>query len=129
MKRITGYALFAIAAALTVGVVLQREASAQRAPQPPPERRFPQPSNLPRWEYATLRYDLNSDRWIWTTPDDMKRGDKRRLYKEMDGYGKAGDREINYVDLATQAGLYGWEMTIVLERERGTEIWFKRPLR
>jgi hypothetical protein len=120
-----------IAAALVVGVLLQREAAAQRAPQPQPaQSRFPA-SAFPRFEYATLRYDMPSDRWTWTTPDDVKRGDKRRLFREMDGSFKSGDRdrEVSYIELATQAGLFGWELTTVVEREKGTEIWFKRPVR
>ena len=132
MKQIMSYGLVLVAAALLAGVALQRNASAQRAPHE--QHMAPMPPMTPpgpRWEYATLRYDLPSERWFWTTPDEIKRGDKQRLFKEMNGYGKPGDRDrdINYVDLATQAGLYGWELTTVLDREKGTEIWFKRALR
>ena len=93
-----------IAAALVVGVLLQREAAAQRAPSPQPaQSRFPA-SAFPRFEYATLRYDMPSDRWTWTTPDDVKRGDKRRLFREMDGSFKSGDNSFN----ATNDGIgYG----------------------
>ena len=84
----------------------------------------------PRWEYATLRFDVVKSDWVWTTQDEVKRGEKPRLFKQMGGYGREMDHEVSIVDLATQAGTYGWELTTVLERDKGgTEVWFKRPLR
>jgi hypothetical protein len=136
MKRIISYGIVLVAAALLAGVAVQRNASAQRAPErhlapvPPPVT-----SSQPRFEYATLRFDASNDRWFWITPDEIKRGDKQRLFREMNGYARSGDRDrdrdrdINYVDLATQAGLYGWELTTVVDRDKGIEIWFKRPAR
>jgi hypothetical protein len=139
MKQIISYGIVLVAAALLAGVAFQRNASAQRAPAPGPERHMaPMPvgtTSQPRFEYATLRLDAANERWFWTTPDEIKRGDKQRLFREMNGYVKPGDRDrdrdrdITYVDLATQAGLYGWELTTVVDREKGIEIWFKRPVR
>ena len=134
-----GYVLVAAIAALAVGMLLQRDAAAQRAaqyggPGPTPAHgghhsHGPSAPGLPRWQYAVLRFEIVNGNWAWITPDEVKRGDKRRLFKELGGYGRPGDHDISYVDIASQAGLYGWEITTVLEREKGTEIWFKRPVR
>ena len=143
----TSYLVLVIAAGLAIGLMIQQSAVAQRsgahyspqpAPQPPQQPthnshqhgvRPPPPPALPRWEYATLRFDIVRGDWVWTTPDEVRRGDKRQLFKELGGYGRRGDHEISYVDISTQAGLYGWEMIDVVDREKGSEIWFKRPVR
>ena len=137
----TSYLVLVIAAGLAIGLMVQQSASAQRSaqysPQPAPQQpqqygvRPPPPPApaLPRWEYATLRFDIVKGDWVWTTSDEVKRGDKRQLFKELGGYGRRGDHDISYVDISTQAGLYGWEMLDVVDREKGSEIWFKRPVR
>ena len=134
-----GYVVAAVVAALAVGVLLARDAAAQRAAPyggPGPHDvgtaghgHRPAAPALPRWQYAVLRYEIVNGNWAWITPDEVKRGDKKRLFRELGGYGRPGDHDISYVDIASQAGLYGWELTTVLEREKGTEIWFKRPVR
>ena len=140
-----GYVVAAVVAALAVGVLLQRDAAAQRATQyggPGPAESGGHGNGhprghghghaapaLPRWQYAVLRYEIVNGNWAWITPDEVKRGDKKRLFRDLGGYGRPGDHDISYVDIASQAGLYGWELTTVLEREKGTEIWFKRPVR
>jgi hypothetical protein len=119
-----------VAAAVVVAVAsyFTRDADAQRAgPYGAPG---PAAVGAPRWEYATLRFDVVRGDWVWTTQDEVKRGEKPRLFKAMGGYGREMDHEISIVDLATQAGTYGWELTTVLERDKGgTEIWFRRLLR
>lgn len=132
MNRRTGYVVAAAMASLTLGIFLfQRDAAAQRSAQysGPETARAPVGPPPPRWEYATLRFDIVKGDWVWTTQTDVKRGDKRKLLKELGGYGQRGDHDVSYVDIASQAGLYGWELSTVLEREKGTEIWFKRPVR
>lgn len=138
-----GYVVAAVVAALAIGALLQRDAAAQRAAQYGGPGPGPSPSHgggyghghgsaapaLPRWQYAVLRFEIVNGNWAWITPDEVKRGDKKRLFRELGGYGRPGDHDISYVDIASQAGLHGWELTTVLEREKGTEIWFKRPLR
>ena len=148
MVRRTGYVVMAAVAALAAALLFQQNAAAQRAAQFPSSgpgpgagptyNQGPGPGNgygrgdhgpaLPRWEYATLRFDIVRGDWVWHSPEGVKRGDKRQLYREMGGYGRR-DNEVSYVDISTQAGQYGWEITTVLEREKGTEIWFKRPVR
>ena len=138
-----GYVVAVVVAVLTVGVLLQRDAAAQRTtqyggPGPNPGHagghshghgNAPVAPALPRWQYAVLRFEIVNGNWAWVTPDEVKRGDKKRLFRELGGYGRPGDHDISYVDIASQVGLNGWELTTVLEREKGTEIWFKRPLR
>jgi hypothetical protein len=134
----TGYLVLVIAAGLAIGLMIQQSAVAQRSTHPYPQQPQPQthqhgvrppPPALPRWEYATLRFDIVKGDWVWTSPEEVKRGDKRRLFKELGGYGKPGDHDISYVDISSQAGLYGWEIIDVVDREKGSEIWFKRPVR
>jgi hypothetical protein len=117
------FVIVALLVALVAGLWIQRGAAAPR--QPP----APAPAGVPRWECATLRYDLASGNWVWTSQEDYFRGDKQRLFRDLGGYGRQMDHEITIVDVATQAGLYGWELTTVLDREKGTEMWFKRPIR
>ena len=139
-----GIAAAAVVAAVLAGVLCQRAAAAQRAtpypsqgPGHPPGQNHggghghgPAAAALPRWQYAVLRFEVVNGNWAWVTPDEVKRGDKKRLFKELGGYGgRPGDHDISYVDVASQAGLHGWELATVLEREKGTEIWFKRPVR
>ena len=135
-----GYALAAAGAvALVVLVVMQRDAAAQqRGPEvyrgqerhAPTTPTVPPPAVPPqRWEYAVLRFEIVNARWAWIDPENTRTGDKARIYKDLGGYGRAGRGEISYVDIANQAGTMGWELTSVLEREKGTEIWFKRALR
>ena len=143
LSRRGGYAVAVVVAALAVGVLLARDAAAQRAtqyggPGPGASDRDGYGNGpghgssvpaLPRWQYAVLRYEIVNGNWAWITPEEVKRGDKKRLFRELGGYGRPGDHDVSYVDIASQAGLYGWELTTVLEREKGTEIWFKRPVR
>jgi len=132
MGRHTGYLIVVAGLALTVAVFLGADAFAQRTTQyaGPAANTPPAAVGLPRWEYATLRFDIGRGDWVWTTQDDVKRGEKPRLFKELGGYGRRSDHEVSIVDIATQAGLYGWEALTVLERDKGgTEIWFKRPVR
>ena len=134
-----GYALAAAGAlALVVLVVVQRDAAAQqRGPDVyrGPQRHAPTTPSMPpaalpqRWEYAVLRFEIVNARWAWIDPENTRTGDKARIYKELGGYGRPGRGETSYVDIANQAGTLGWELTSVLEREKGTEIWFKRALR
>ena len=134
-----GYALVtAAAAALVVLVVVQRDASAQqRGPEVyrGSERHAPTTPSVPpaaapqRWEYAVLRFEIVNARWAWIDPENTRTGDKARIYKELGGYGRPGRGETSYVDIANHAGTLGWELASVLEREKGTEIWFKRALR
>jgi hypothetical protein len=116
---------------LAVGVYFAKDADAQRSTTYGGQGGGgPAPMAAPRWEYATLRFDVTHGDWVWTTQDEVKRGEKPRLFKQMGGYGREADHEISIVDLATQAGTYGWELTSVLERDKGgTEAWFRRPLR
>ena len=141
----TSYLVLFVAAGLAIGLMIRQSAAAPRAahysPQPAPQQpphqapahqhgvRPPAPTALPRWEYATLRFDIVRGDWVWTTPEEVKRGDKRQLFKELGGYGRRGDHDISYVDISSQAGLYGWELVDVVDREKGSEIWFKRPVR
>ena len=112
------YVVAAALAALLVGMLVQRDAQAQRhAPAAPP-----------RWEYATLRFEFLKDSWAWNAPDGVKRGSKHKLYRDLGGVGRSED-QVSYVDVANQAGSQSWEVAHVLEREDGTEIWFRRPVR
>ena len=131
MTHRTRYVVLAAVAALAVCFAIQQSASAQKAAQfnGPASSRPPAPTALPRWEYATLRFDIVKGDWVWTTQDEVKRGDKRQLFRELGGYGRRGDHDISYVDISSQAGLYGWELVNVVDREKGSEIWFKRPVR
>ena len=135
-----GYALAAAGAvALVVLVAMQRDAAAQQRTDVyrGQERHAPTTPSAPpgavappqRWEYAVLRFEIVNARWAWIDPENTRTGDKARIYKDLGGYGRAGRGEISYVDIANQAGTMGWELTSVLEREKGTEIWFKRALR
>ena len=135
-----GYALAAaVAVALVVLVVMHGDAAAQQrgtdvyrgqerhAPTTPSAPPSPVPPQ--RWEYAVLRFEIVNARWAWIDPENTRTGDKARIYKDLGGYGRAGRGETSYVDIANQAGTLGWELNSVLEREKGTEIWFKRALR
>ena len=94
----TSYLVLVIVAGLVIGLMVQQSAVAQRsaqyAPQQPPPQQThqhgvrPPPPALPRWEYATLRFDIVKGDWVWTTPDEVRRGDKRHLFKELGGYGR-----------------------------------------
>ena len=119
------YVVAAALAAVSIGMLVQGDAQAQRlssAPVPPP------PVVPGRWEYATLRFEILRDAWAWHAPDGIKRGEKHKLFKDLGGSGR-DHQELSYVDVANQAGLSGWEVTAVIEREKGTEIWFKRLAR
>ena len=145
----------AAAVALVVLVALQRGAEAQRRPEPgrmdarseshrgaevyrsgepgrgpygpPPTPTAPPPP--PCWEYAVLRFDIVNGGWVWMDREATRAGDKGRIYRELGGGGRPHGGETSYVDIANQAGTLGWELASVLEREKGTEIWFKRMTR
>ena len=125
--------MIAAVAVVAAALYVARDADAQRAgayPGPGGGAPAPAPAAAPRWEYATLRFDVAKGDWVWTTQDEVKRGEKPRLFRQMGGHGREMDHEVSIVDLATQAGTFGWELNSVLEREKGgTEAWFKRPLR
>ena len=125
MNRAPRYAL-AVAAAvvLTFLAVWQRAPQAQAAPG---DWREPAREPARRWEYAALRFNLLSGgKWDWISPAESITEDKQRIYRHLGGQGRTAGG-ISYVDIATQAGQQGWEVIAVLERERGTEVWFKRP--
>jgi len=128
MGRRSTYLVVAAAVVVAVACYFTRDADAQRTGAYGGQAGGPGPA--PRWEYATLRFDVARGDWVWTTQDEVKRGEKPRLFKQMGGHGREADHEVSIVDLASQAGTYGWELTSVLERDKGgTEAWFKRPLR
>ena len=82
-----------------------------------------------RWEYAALRFNLlQGGKWDWISPTENMTEEKHRIFRALGGQGRTSGG-ISYVDIATQAGQQGWEVITVLERERGTEVWFKRPAR
>ena len=82
-----------------------------------------------RWEYAALRFNLlQGGKWDWISPTENMTEEKHRIFQALGGQGRTTGG-ISYVDIATQAGQQGWEVVTVLERERGTEVWFKRPAR
>ena len=82
-----------------------------------------------RWEYAALRFNLlQGGKWDWISPTENVTDEKHRIHRALGGQGRTPGG-VSYVDIATQAGQQGWEVISVLERERGTEVWFKRPAR
>ena len=131
MSGRSSYMIAAAAVVLAVGLYFAKDADAQRAATYGGQGGAgPEAVAAPRWEYATLRFDVARGDWVWTTQDEVKRGEKPRLFKQMGGYGRELNHDVSTVDLATQAGTYGWELTTVLERDKGaTEAWFRRPLR
>ena len=60
-------------------------------------------SRSPGFVVAAIAAIVKGD-WVWFAPDGAKRGDKRRVFKEL-GYGRPGDHDVSNVDLATQVGL------------------------
>jgi hypothetical protein len=122
MNRVAGYVLVAVVAVLAAVTLVQRPPQAQAAPAPVQEVWGR------RWEYALLRYNLLKERWDWMSPTENYSDDKLRIYRALGGQGRTPGG-VSYVDIATQAGQQGWEVTSVLQRDTGTEVWFKRPVR
>jgi len=120
MNRIAGYVLIVAVALLAVVTLAQRAPQAAAAPQSGDWGR--------RWEYAALKFNLMKERWDWSSPTENYSDDKLRIFRALGGQGRQPGG-VSYVDIATQAGQQGWEVIAVLQRDAGTEIWFKRPTR
>jgi hypothetical protein len=119
MNRVVGFVLVAAVAVLSAVTL------AQRTPQAPPA---PAAEWGRRWEYASLRFNLMKEKWDWTSPSENLSDDKLRIYRALGGQGRTPGG-VSYVDIATQAGQQSWEVISVLQRDTGTEVWFKRPVR
>jgi hypothetical protein len=117
MNRVLGYFLIVVIVVLAGVTLSQRPPQASAAPAADWGR---------RWEYASLRYNLMKERWDWNSPTENYSDDKLRLFRALGGQGRTPGG-VSYVDIATQAGLQGWELVSVLQRDSGTEVWFKRP--
>src|SRR4051812_19396758 len=103
MSGRSSYMIVAAAGVLAGGVCFSKDAGAQRAAPPRGAGRGgPEALAAPRWEYATLRFDVTRGDWVWTTQDEVKRGENPRLFKQMGGYGRELNHEVSTVDLATQ---------------------------
>ena len=120
MNRIAGYVLIVAVALLAVVTLAQRAPQAAAAPQSGDWGR--------RWEYAALEFNLMKERWDWSSPTENYSDDKLKIFRALGGQGRQPGG-VSYVDIATQAGQQGWEVIAVLQRDAGTEIWFKRPTR
>ena len=93
------------------------------------ENRHYVPASEPpaRWEYATLSFHIVRETWAWKTANERIQGNKGQLLRALGGQARHND--VSYVDISTHMGLSGWEIVAVLERDTGTEVWFKRPVR
>jgi hypothetical protein len=119
MGRRTGYIFAAAVVALAFFTLMQRAPEAQAAPM----------ESARRWEYASLRYRLVETKWIWRSPTENWGGEKEELYRKLGGASRQAPGEIWYGEIVNLAGQQGWEMVTVLDRDQGTEVWFKRPAR
>jgi hypothetical protein len=119
MNRVAGFVLVAAVAVLAAVTLSQRVPQAAAAPAADWGR---------RWEYASLRFNMMKDRWDWSSPSENLSDDKLRIFRALGGQGRTPGG-VSYVDIATQAGQQGWEVISVNQRDTGTEVWFKRPVR
>ena len=124
MNRVAGYVLVAVVAVMAAVTLAQRAPQAQAAPA----MAAPAADWGRRWEYAALKFNLMKERWDWTSPTENLSDDKLLIYRALGGQGRTPGG-VSYVDVATQAGQQGWEVISVLQRDTGTEVWFKRPVR
>ena len=122
MSRIARYASYVLPAAvvaLAVVMFFQRTPQAQAAPA----------EHARRWEYASLRYRLVETKWIWRSPTENWGGEKDELYRKLGGLPRQTPGDVWYGEIVNLAGQQGWEVITVLDRDQGTEVWFKRPVR
>ena len=82
-----------------------------------------------RWEYATLRFKFLAQKWEWLSGQQTMVAEKQELLRAFGGTNPADGREVSYIDVANAAGAHGWEIHTLIERDTGTEILFKRPVR
>ena len=122
MNRVAGYVLIVAVAVLAAFTLTQRVPQASAAPGPAAAELGR------RWEYASMRFNLLKERWDWISPTENYSDEKLKIFRALGGQGRTPGG-VSYVDIATQAGQQNWEVVSVLERETGTEIWFKRPAR
>ena len=120
MGRVISYVLPAAVVALALVMFFQRAPQAQAAPADHGAR---------RWEYASLRYRLVETKWLWRSPTENWLGEKDELYRKLGGQQRQGGGDLWYGEIVNLAGQQGWEVLTVLERDQGTEVWFKRPAR
>src|SRR4051794_28564106 len=123
MNRVAGYVLVVIVAVLAAVTLSQRVPQASAAPGAVQAGDWGR-----RWEYASLRFNLMKERWDWSSPTENYSDDKLKIFRALGGQGRTPGG-VSYVDIATQAGQQGWEVISVLQRDTGTEVWFKRPVR
>ena len=119
MGRVTGYVVAAAVAAAAFLMFLQRAPEAQAAPA----------EHARRWEYASLSYRLVETKWLWRSPTENWGGDKEELFRKLGGQPRQPVGEVWYGEIVNLAGQQGWEVVTVLDRDQGTQVWFKRPVR
>ena len=87
------------------------------------------PAAATRWEYATLRFKLLSGKWEWLSAEMAMTAEKTELVRALGGTHRPDGRDVSYIDIANAAGAQGWEVHTLIERDTGTEMLFKRPVR
>jgi hypothetical protein len=133
MRRVIAFSVLAAAVvALATAAIAQRVGDARvYGPERPVygENRHYLPGRDPvvRWEYATLSFHIVRDTWAWKTATERIHGNKSQILRALGGHPRNND--VSYVDISAQVGGDGWEICSVLERDTGTEVWFKRPCR
>ena len=89
----------------------------------------PAPHGAARWEYATLRFKLMSGKWEWLSAQEAMVAEKLDLLRALGGTHRPDARDVSYIDIANAVGAQGWEVHTLIERDTGTEMLFKRPVR
>ena len=131
-RRIIAVSVVALAlVGLATAALAQRVGVERFGPERPSygENRHYIPGNgpVPRWEYGTLSFHIVRESWAWRTANERIQGNKSQILRALGGHSRHND--VSYVDISSHLGQDGWEICAVLDRDTGTEVWFKRPAR